>query len=124
MGPERSRVRVARRKTLSDRIRAEGGNQLLLDAGDVFQGTLYFNKYMGQADLYFYNQLKYDAMTIGNHEFYRGRQPLADFINGATFPVLSANITADASSPLPLGLLGLMAAGAISGGLALRRTRR
>ncbi len=91
---------VARRKTLIDRLRAEGGNQLLLDAGDVFQGTLYFNQYKGQADLYFYNQLGYDAMAIGNHEFDAGQQPLADFIAGANFPVLSANIVAEASSPL------------------------
>ncbi|WP_029214760.1 bifunctional metallophosphatase/5'-nucleotidase [Kallotenue papyrolyticum] len=91
---------VARRKTLIDRLRAEGGNQLLLDAGDVFQGTLYFNQYKGQADLFFYNAMGYDAMAIGNHEFDAGQQPLADFIAGATFPVLSANISVAATSPL------------------------
>jgi 5'-nucleotidase/UDP-sugar diphosphatase len=91
---------VARRKTMVDQIRAETSNTLLLDAGDVFQGTLYFNQYGGQADLFFYNEMKYDAMAIGNHEFDRGQQTLADFIAGATFPVLSANITTDASSPL------------------------
>ncbi len=91
---------VARRKTLVDQIRAETPNTLLLDAGDVFQGTLYFNQYRGQADLYFYNAMKYDAMAIGNHEFDQGPQTLADFIAGATFPVLSANITTDGSSPL------------------------
>lgn len=91
---------IAKRKAAVDMIRAGKDNVLLLDAGDVFQGTLYFNQYLGQADLYFYNQLKYDAMTVGNHEFDKGQKPLADFIAGATFPVLSANIVADASSPL------------------------
>jgi 5'-nucleotidase / UDP-sugar diphosphatase len=91
---------VSRRKTLIDAIRAEGGNQLLIDAGDVFQGTLWFNQYLGQADLEFYNALGYEAVAIGNHEFDKGQQPLADFIKGASFPVLSANIAADVSSPL------------------------
>jgi 5'-nucleotidase / UDP-sugar diphosphatase len=91
---------VSRRKALIDAIRAEGGNQLLIDAGDVFQGTLWFTQYLGQADLEFYNALGYEAVAIGNHEFDKGQQPLADFIKGAKFPVLSANITTDASSPL------------------------
>lgn len=91
---------VSRRKTLIDAIRNEGGNQVLLDAGDVFQGTLYFNQYRGMADLEFYNAMRYDAVAIGNHEFDIGQAPLATFINGARFPVLSANILADASSPL------------------------
>ncbi len=106
---------VARRKTLFDQIRStNAGNDglLFLDAGDVFQGTLYFNLYEGYADLDFYRQLGYDAVAIGNHEFDRGDLPLAKFIDGATtgtypnppqglsgtlggtnFPVLSANIT-------------------------------
>ncbi len=91
---------VSRRKTLIDAVRAEGGNQILLDAGDVFQGTLWFNQYSGLADLEFYNALGYEAMTIGNHEFDRGAQPLADFIKGAKFPVLSANTVTDASTPI------------------------
>ncbi len=91
---------VSRRKTLIDAIRDEGGNQLLIDAGDVFQGTLWYNQYLGQADLEFYNALGYEAVAIGNHEFDNGQQPLAEFIKRASFPVLSANIVADASSPL------------------------
>ncbi|MBK9715822.1 MAG: 5'-nucleotidase C-terminal domain-containing protein [Kouleothrix sp.] len=91
---------VSRRKVLIDAIRAEGGNQILLDAGDVFQGTLWFTQYLGQADLEFYNALGYEAMTIGNHEFDKGQQPLVDFIKRTSFPVLSANLVADASSPL------------------------
>jgi 5'-nucleotidase len=91
---------VARRKTLIDAIRAEGGNQLLIDAGDVFQGTLWFNQYLGQADLEFYNAMGYEAVTIGNHEFDAGPQPLAEFIKRAKFPVLSANVVADAATPI------------------------
>jgi 5'-nucleotidase len=91
---------VSRRKTLIDAIRDEGGNQLLLDAGDIFQGTLWFNQYLGMADLEFYHAMGYEAMTIGNHEFDKGPQPLADFIKRTQFPVLSANIVTDASSPI------------------------
>lgn len=113
---------VSRRKTLIDAIRAEGGNQMLIDAGDVFQGTLWFNQYRGLADLEFYNALDYEAMAIGNHEFDLGQQPLADFIKGAKFPVLSANLVIDPTSPLrglvkpyivkwfgnePIGIFGL-----------------
>src|SRR5262245_45470089 len=91
---------VSRRKTLIDAIRDEGGNQLLIDAGDVFQGTLWFTQYEGQADLEFYNAMGYEAQAIGNHEFDKGPQPLAEYIKRAQFPVLSANIVADASSPI------------------------
>ncbi|WP_217901521.1 bifunctional UDP-sugar hydrolase/5'-nucleotidase [Pseudanabaena sp. SR411] len=95
---------IARRRTLIDQIRAENKtNQeplLLLDAGDIFQGTLYFNQYLGQADLDFYNDLNYDASTIGNHEFDRGQQVLADFIAKAKFPIISANIDIAPESPL------------------------
>ena len=55
--------------SLVKQIRKENPNNLLLDAGDVFSGTLYFNKFEGQADLAFMNLMKYDAMTFGNHEF-------------------------------------------------------
>jgi 5'-nucleotidase len=95
---------IARRRTLIDQIRAESKNNqeplLLLDAGDIFQGTLYFNQYLGQADLDFYNALNYDASTIGNHEFDRGQQVLADFIAKAKFPIISANIDVAPESPL------------------------
>jgi 5'-nucleotidase len=91
---------VSRRKTLIDAIRKEGGNQILIDAGDVFQGTLWFNQYLGQADLEFYNALGYEAQAIGNHEFDKGPQPLAEYIKRAKFPVLSANISTDGSYPI------------------------
>ncbi len=92
---------VSRRKRLIDRIRAESRDPVLLvDAGDVFQGTLYFNQFSGLADLEFYNAMGYELMTLGNHEFDKTQEDLARFIDGATFPVLSANIGAPADSPL------------------------
>ncbi|MBM7584878.1 2',3'-cyclic-nucleotide 2'-phosphodiesterase (5'-nucleotidase family)/predicted extracellular nuclease [Bacillus pakistanensis] len=73
-------------------VRAENPNALLLNAGDVFSGTLFFNKYLGQADLEFMNKIGYDAMTFGNHEFDKDSKTLADFIEGAEFPFVSANV--------------------------------
>ena len=89
--------KVANRATLVKQIRAEKPNNLLLDAGDVFSGTLYFNTFEGQADLPFMNLMKYDAMTFGNHEFdlgsgEDGHQALAEFVEGADFPFVSANV--------------------------------
>ncbi|WP_410771675.1 choice-of-anchor I family protein [Fontibacillus sp. BL9] len=83
---------VARRSTLVKQIRGEGGNSLLLDAGDVFSGDLYFTKWQGMADLVFMNYLGYDAMTFGNHEFDKGTAVLADFVRKAQFPLVSSNI--------------------------------
>ncbi len=100
---------VARRKTMIDAKKASattnGEEFLLIDAGDVFQGTLYFNQFQGQADLEFYNLMGYEAMAIGNHEFDSGQQTLVDFIKGANFPIISANVIADPSS-----ILGALAA--------------
>lgn len=77
--------------------RAKTPDALLLHAGDVFSGTLYFNEFEGQADLPFLNALKFDAMTLGNHEFdlgssAEGHKALADFIKAVQFPVLTANV--------------------------------
>lgn len=88
---------VAKRATLVKQIRADHKNNLLLDAGDVFSGTLYFNQYTGQVDLEFMNLLKYDAMTFGNHEFDLGATSdghlgLTEFIKKAEFPFVSTNV--------------------------------
>jgi 2',3'-cyclic-nucleotide 2'-phosphodiesterase/3'-nucleotidase/5'-nucleotidase len=83
---------VARRATLTNQVRNEVANSLLLDAGDVFSGDLYFTKWAGQADLEFMNYLGYDAMTFGNHEFDSGTKILADFISKAKFPLLTSNV--------------------------------
>lgn len=83
---------VARRATLVKQVREEGGNSLLLDAGDVFSGDLYFTKWFGLADLAFMNYMGYDAMTFGNHEFDQGTKALAEFVSKAQFPLVSANV--------------------------------
>ncbi|CAM3461701.1 5'-nucleotidase C-terminal domain-containing protein [Hydrogenibacillus schlegelii] len=82
----------ARLATLIKEERAKAENVLLLDAGDVFTGTLFFTQYEGLADLDFMDLLGYQAMTIGNHEFDKGPEGLAKFVKDAPFPVLSANI--------------------------------
>ncbi len=91
---------IAQRKTLIDQARKQTPGALLLDAGDVFQGSAFFTQFNGKADLYFYNQLKYDAQAVGNHEFDKGQQVLAEYVAEASFPVLSANLVIDPSSPL------------------------
>jgi 2',3'-cyclic-nucleotide 2'-phosphodiesterase / 3'-nucleotidase / 5'-nucleotidase len=78
-------------------VRAENPDALLLNAGDVFTGTLYFNEFQGQADLALMNLMGYDAMTFGNHEFdlgssAEGHQGLVNFIKEAKFPFVSANV--------------------------------
>lgn len=77
---------------LVSHIRATEKNVLLLSGGDTFQGTLYFNTYVGLADLSIMNEMHFAAMAVGNHEFDRGPGPLATFIKNAEFPVLSANL--------------------------------
>lgn len=88
---------IARKVTAVKEVRAKKPNALLLDAGDVFSGTLYFNEFKGQADLAFMNLMKYDVMTFGNHEFDlgatpEGHQALVDFIKGSQFPFVSSNV--------------------------------
>lgn len=88
---------VAKRVTAVKEVRKSKPQALLVDAGDVFSGTLYFNEFKGQADLRFMNLMKYDVMTFGNHEFdlgssAEGHQALADFIKGAKFPFVSSNV--------------------------------
>jgi 2',3'-cyclic-nucleotide 2'-phosphodiesterase/3'-nucleotidase/5'-nucleotidase len=83
---------IARRVTAIKEVREEKPNSLLLDAGDVFSGTLYFNEYEGLADLEFMNLAGYDAMTFGNHEFDKGTATLANFVKEAEFPFVSANV--------------------------------
>ncbi len=83
----------ARIATLLQRFRAQDKNVVFLNAGDVFQGTLYFNVYEGLADLSLMNLFAPTAMTVGNHEFDRGPAPLGKFAKGSSFgPLLAANL--------------------------------
>jgi len=81
----------ARRATLVEAIRHENPNTLLLDAGDIFQGTPYFNFYGGELEFKLMSMLKYDAATIGNHDFDNGIDGLYAQLPHAKFDFLSAN---------------------------------
>lgn len=82
------------RATAIKEVRAANKNNLLLDAGDVFSGDLYFNEFKGAESVAMMNLLGYDAMTLGNHEFDlgNGHKELANFVKSAKFPIVSANV--------------------------------
>lgn len=82
---------VARRASLIESIRKENPHTLLLDAGDIFQGTPYFNFYGGELEFKLMSMLKYDATTIGNHDFDNGIDGLYAQLPHAKFDFLSAN---------------------------------
>ena len=82
---------VARRATLVKRIRKENPNTLLVDAGDVLQGTPYFNFYKGEVEYKAMSAIGYDAGTLGTHEFDNGVDALAAALKFANFDVVSAN---------------------------------
>lgn len=90
-GRNANRGGVARRASLVERIRKENPNTLLLDAGDIFQGTPYFNYYGGELEFKLMSKLKYDAATIGNHDFDNGIDGLYAQLPYAEFDFLSAN---------------------------------
>ncbi len=82
---------VARRASLIESIRLENPNTLLLDAGDIFQGTPYFNYYGGELEFKLMSKLKYDAATIGNHDFDNGIDGLYAQLPHAEFQFISSN---------------------------------
>ncbi|KAM9354848.1 5'-nucleotidase-like [Pholidichthys leucotaenia] len=89
---------VARRFAKVSEIRRKEKNVLLLDAGDQFQGTVWFNYYKGAEAAYFMNKLDYDVMALGNHEFDNGVEGLIQpFLQNVNCSVVSANIKADQS---------------------------
>ncbi len=75
-----------------------GQNVILLNAGDNFQGSLFYTTYKGKAEAEFLNQMKFDVMTVGNHEFDDGEDALVPFLDEVNFPVVSANVAPDARS--------------------------
>lgn len=82
---------VARRARLIQRIRAAQPNVLLLDSGDIFQGTPYFNFYHGEIEFKAMAAMGYDVATIGNHDFDLGVQGFVDMQPHATWEWVSAN---------------------------------
>ena len=76
-------------------LSAAGRNVLTLDAGDQFQGSLFYTTYKGAAAAEFMNMIGFDAMAVGNHEFDDGPKGLSDFIDKVDAPVLSGNINVE-----------------------------
>ncbi|KAK4234004.1 Metallo-dependent phosphatase-like protein [Achaetomium macrosporum] len=85
----------ARVKTVLKETRPSHADSLLLNMGDEFQGTMFFSFYGGWKIAETLNQMGFDAMTLGNHEFDRGDDHLGQFLQNLTFPVVSANIVSD-----------------------------
>uniref|UniRef100_G1PE23 5'-nucleotidase n=1 Tax=Myotis lucifugus TaxID=59463 RepID=G1PE23_MYOLU len=94
MHPSRCVGGVARLYTQVQRLRRAEPHVLLLDAGDQYQGTIWFTVYKGAEVAHFMNALGYDAMALGNHEFDNGAELIDPLLREATFPILSANIKA------------------------------
>ncbi len=111
----------ARRATLINQIRNQREHVLLLDAGDIFQGTPYFNFFGGKPELELMTRMGYDAATIGNHEFDNGIDHLAKQIDHAGFPFICSNYKFEGTAlenktipwkviekgPFRIGILGL-----------------
>ncbi|NJC25193.1 bifunctional metallophosphatase/5'-nucleotidase [Neolewinella antarctica] len=80
-----------RRMRLIEDVRRQEQNVILLDSGDIFQGTPYFNFFAGELEMKLMTKMGYDAATIGNHDFDGGMENLATQLTHAKFPMLSAN---------------------------------
>ncbi len=80
--------------------RARSNNSILVDGGDQFQGTLFYNYYKGKAAAEMMNKLAYDGMTVGNHEFDDGPETLRGFMDAVGFPVLMSNVDVSAEPAL------------------------
>lgn len=85
---------------LRDEIRAAGGNVLVLDAGDQYQGSLYYTTYKGKAEAEFVQAIGFDAMALGNHEFDDGPDGLVNLLDAVAMPVISSNLDVSQSNAL------------------------
>ena len=84
---------VVARSNLINSLKKENPNTLILDAGDVFQGTPYFNFFEGEIELKLMSKMGYNASTLGNHEFDNGIEKLAKSLKHANFSFLNSNYT-------------------------------
>ena len=82
---------AARRAALIEKIREESSNVLLVDAGDVFQGTPYFNFFKGELDYKLMSAMGYEISTVGNHDFDAGLPGWLNILPLAKFPLVTAN---------------------------------
>ncbi len=80
-----------RRAALIDSIRATEENVLLFDCGDIFQGTPYFNMFGGELEIKLMSKMKYDASTMGNHDFDAGIDGFDKQLKHASFPFIVSN---------------------------------
>ena len=94
---------MVRLASLVAKCRAENPNMLLLDAGDMFQGTPYFNYFKGDIMLKLMSRMGYDTGTIGNHEFDNGLEGIASALKFAKYPIVSSNY--DFSDTIMSGLV-------------------
>lgn len=82
-------------------VRKQNTNVLFVNSGDMFQGSLYFTQFLGAADVDFWNLMKLDAATLGNHEFDKGPTILnSNLLAKAAFPVVSANVDISAEAEI------------------------
>ena len=86
-----------RRAAFLDQFRKEHKNVLLFDCGDISQGTPYYNMFRGEVEVKLMNVMKYDAMTIGNHEFDFDVDNMERIFKMADFPVVCANYNLDST---------------------------
>ena len=89
---------MAKRAKLVEDIRKKEDNVLLVDAGDIFQGTPYFNFYKGELNFKLMSMLKYDVATIGNHDLDNGMDSLAEQMKYADFPFVNCNYSLESTS--------------------------
>lgn len=82
----------SRVKTVIEEQRPKYNDSLWLNVGDEFQGTLFYSFYGGEKIAQTLNDLEFDAMTLGNHEFDGGEEKLGDFLKNLTFPIVCANL--------------------------------
>ena len=82
---------VAKRAVMIEKVRKENPNTLLLDAGDIFQGTPYFNYFGGEVEFKLMSLLKYDAATLGNHDFDNSIEGFHNQLPNANFDFVCAN---------------------------------
>ena len=80
-----------RRAALLDQFRENNPDVLVFDCGDFSQGTPYYNLFKGEVEIKMLNLMKYDAATIGNHEFDFGLENMARLFKMADFPIVCAN---------------------------------
>ncbi|KAK3370493.1 Metallo-dependent phosphatase-like protein [Podospora didyma] len=85
----------SRVKTVLQDTRPQHKDSLLLNVGDEFQGTMFFTYYGGEKIAETLNEIGFDAMTLGNHEWDRGDEILGQFLENLTFPIVSANVFSD-----------------------------